>query len=187
MFLSQVKVSMGVLLLAVTLVSGAGVLVSHASGPTRQEKKSEAGSPNAQHKEVVSPNEAQGEKVTAETIGNAYQTNAALADERFTGQRVTVTGKMLRIRGARLGQFIGSTGPGARIYYLEMTVPSGPHPPLLLRFQFTKDSRNQLAKLKVGQQVSVEGEPLEPAEGSGGTVTLIEFRNCTIIEGKEGS
>ena len=186
MLLSQFKVTMGILLVAVTVVSGAGVLVSQASGPANQEKKSEARSPDAQQE--IPPDKVPVVVAAADEIANAYQTNAALGDERFTGKRVTVTGKMLRIRGVR-GPTFGASGqvsPSGRSYYLEMIAEQKPRPGFsnpLLRFQFTQDSRNQLAKLKVGQQVSVEGELLEPSENNG-VVTLIEFHNCRIITSK---
>jgi hypothetical protein len=58
MFLSQLKVAMGVLLVAVTIVSGAGVLVSQASGPDDQQGR------GSQQKKVASPTETP--KETAE-------------------------------------------------------------------------------------------------------------------------
>jgi RNA polymerase sigma factor (sigma-70 family) len=182
MFLSQIKVTMAIFLVAVAIVGGAGVLVSRASGPAR--------SPDAQQKVAPSSRELPIDTMVtvaaADEIATAYQTNAALADEKFTGKRVRVTGKMLRIRGSRLGsstvapQNVKRT-PGARIYYLEMLAAGAG---TFLRFQFAKESQNQLAKLKVGQQVSVEGELLEPSESSG-RIQLIEFRNCKVIDNKE--
>jgi hypothetical protein len=198
MFLSQVKVAMGILLVTVTIVGGAGVLVSQAGGP--------AGSPDAQQKVVapstreLPPDTLPTVAAAADEIANAYQSNAAFADERFAGKRVTVTGKILRIRGARLPSQVVSnknaTGvtslsstPSARIYYLEMSAktenPRAGSVIVLVRCQFTQDSRDQLAKLKVGQQVSVEGQLLEPSESSGGIVTLIEFHKCRVVASKE--
>src|SRR5262249_26596257 len=138
---------------------------------------------------------------SADEIANAYQTNTAFADEKFTGKRVIVTGRVLRIRGARVGQVFSSTGapqninvtPGARIYYLEMSGEEKARPGTVgqsavsrppLRFQFTQDSRNQLAKLRAGDQVRVEGELQDPSENSSGTVTLLEFHKCRIINSK---
>ena len=59
--------------------------------------------------------------------------------------------------------------------------PAARPQPLLLRFRFTEDGRNQLAKLKVGQQVSVEGEVKEPSEGKNAKIEHIEFDHCKII------
>jgi hypothetical protein len=209
MFLSQIKVAIAVLLVAVTIISGAGVLVSQASGPANQEKRSEASSPDAQQSEVASPKVLPPDTMTyaPDEIAIAYQTNAALADEKFTGKRVAVKGKILRIIGARLPpQVYASPGNqqairGERIYYLEMTGVEKPRPTgavvagavvagavvagaaPLLRFQFTQDDRDQLAKLKVGQEVTVEGQLLEPSENRDGAVTRIGIgvHKCRII------
>ena len=50
MFLSKLKVAMGVLLVAVVIVTGTGVLMSQGSGPDTQKQRPEAGPPDGAQK-----------------------------------------------------------------------------------------------------------------------------------------
>jgi RNA polymerase sigma factor (sigma-70 family) len=179
MFLSKVKVAMTVLLAAAVFVSGTGLLMSRAGGdPDNPERKTQRNGRDLQERNLSLSASRPDEAVKATTnpadIWNAYQNNAALFDEMFNGKRITVTGKMIRITGSG-----PDTKPPVRVYYLEMNLEGLPIiPPPRLRFRFTSEDRKQLSKLKLGQNVTIEGEP-RPVDQA-----TFQFYNCKIVKPK---
>ena len=91
--------------------------------------------------------------VTAVKLVETFITNEALADEKYVGKEVEITGKLSRIyrpdkgtsRGYVLEFEIGDAGKGVR-YDLNLLV------------HFDESDRAALAKLKLGQNVRVRGE-----------------------------
>ncbi len=79
--------------------------------------------------------------VSAAEASNAYGTNEALADEKFTGQRTTVSGRMVQIRP------IGTIVKDGDIRY-DLVISSGKPDDGLLSFAFSGSKhRVELAKL----------------------------------------
>lgn len=190
MFLSKFKVTMAVLLMVLALATGTGFVLSQASSPDAPDVKPPAADREIQEKNPAAPAEAPKEKVTASAgeVGQAYMSNMALADEKFTGKRVAVTGLVYLISGgeALYGDAMTTKVPKPR-YYLEMSAfatKSSPgaandgKPIRLLKLEFTSDDRKQLAKLRPNQQVTVEGEPYL----SGQEPRTIRFQNCKLID-----
>jgi hypothetical protein len=156
------------------LFAGTGYLLSQVSKPEVQVVH-----PPAQPPEVQQPDP---DAVSAAVLGYAYQTNEALADQKYTGRRVRITGRLLRIERARLQD-------GTPIYQLEMgsgerfdpntgrmVVLADP----LLRFTFPLSARDRLAPLNKGQKVTVEGR----SEGRAGMQEVREtlyFFDCELI------
>ena len=184
MLLSKVKIAMTILLVAVVLVTGTGVIMSQGSTPDTQEKKSQASAPDIQERKDALPAQAQKQgdirTVKDNDLWNVYQTNEALGDEEFTGKRFIMAAKMDRITAVGLKQVVVKTVPGGvfapykRIYALE----SG-----RMRFEFTEDDRKQLAKLKLGQELTIEGKIrgyLHSEDNRHGAACIV-FEECKII------
>jgi hypothetical protein len=192
MFLSKVKVAMAVLLVAVALVTGTGIMISQGSGPDAQETKSQASTPDTEKKAASPaqvPPEAGKAAATPGEIGSVYLTNAALADEKFAGKQVAVSGKMERI-GAAGARFSGKKGDQPKyLYDLEMTW-GGAGNPSLLQFHFTDDDRKQLAELKAGQVLTIEGKPRRAPQVplsrlDRGFIFIIHFDDCRILKAED--
>jgi hypothetical protein len=85
---------------------------------------------------------------TSQDLVATFRTNAALADETYTDKRVAVTGHMSRITGTRVED--------GTIYLFEMSC--GPaNTKYVATFWFNDEDRRQLARIKVGEQVTIEG------------------------------
>src|SRR5207245_6157027 len=163
-------------------VYGTGVMMTRWIAPEPQDKKSQtsASGPKTQAAPpTTGPAESDKGTGTANEIGNVYLTNAALADEKFAGKRVAITGKMQRIRATG-----ASTEKGQVLYDLEMFSGAGDaHHLVFLKFRFTDDDRKQLAKLTVGQVLTIEGKP-----GRAHRVSkeereiIIYFEDCKILK-----
>jgi RNA polymerase sigma factor (sigma-70 family) len=120
----------------------------------------------------------------AADIDKDLSTNAALADERLTGKRVRVKGKVVQITRS-------NAGDSRMFYILEMvgensSLPAfGTHAGGVMYFQFGVQERGQLAKLRPGQLLVVEG-----TSGSYSVVGIfngtprgtVSFSECKIIE-----
>jgi hypothetical protein len=181
MFLSKVKVAMGVLLAGAVLVCGSGLLMSQAGGSDKSDQKSQTrtGDPRQRSAQPESTPDVP-EKGSAKEIALAYLTNAAQFDEMFYNKRVTVSGKISQIRGGAVGEVIykgrssGLKAAAGAAYNLEMRPDSTQLPHLI--FVFSSDDRKKLAKLRAGQDVTIEGEA-EPIDQMN-----IRFSNCKIIK-----
>jgi hypothetical protein len=183
MLLSKINVVVALLLTAVVLVSSTGLLISQASAPNNQEKKSQASARDDQERKDArqAPRPRDTERITADfgEVADVYLNNAALFDEKFTGKRIVVTGIMDRIIGLPWNPRTPANPQEYReIYYLEMD-PGGNHR-TPLHFGFGENDRKQLAKLKKGQSVTVEGELRQRNTGEG----PIHFYNCKILKPK---
>src|SRR5262249_23989029 len=136
-----------------------------------QAKKSQATASDTETKAAPTTTEpAESEKgtSTAKEIGTVYLTNAALADEKFADERVAVTGNMHRIEavGAR-------TLKNEVLYDLEMFSGAADNRHVaILKFRFTDNDRKQLAQLRVGQAVTIEGKPQKAPRLNKGEVEI---------------
>jgi hypothetical protein len=175
MVLNKLKSVAVVVLLALTCV-GAGVLAHTALAA----KPNEAVEAKADDKPADAPKPPAKEKakpaaVPAGEVARTYLTNAALADERFTGKPVVVSGKLIRIQR---GGILVVDEKKKVVYDLVMSagVLVDDTNPLLL-FAFTEDDRAELAKLEPGQILSVEGK----TQGPDGGGTTISFYECKLV------
>jgi hypothetical protein len=201
MFWYKVKVATAVLVAAAVVVSGSGILMSRAGGPDTPDRKSQASAPDDQERKVA-PKESTSKKddhvtTSPAEIADAFQTNAALADEKFTGKRVRVKGKVLRIKWGAVASPQPGNAKTARqktydllmlteapnsfvdregvIRYKSVSGPALPVPNI--RCQFFESDRKDLAQLKAGQEVIIEGRPeFNPSDYT------ISFLNCKIIK-----
>jgi hypothetical protein len=114
--------------LFLVVVLGTGIVFSHTGDPVPEQP-----APAQARKDAVKG------VFSAKEIADVFRTNEALFDE-IMDQEATVTGLVLRIRRE------GDT------YVLKM---SSGQPPVLAKFSL--DNRKKLAKLIVGQQVTVKG------------------------------
>jgi hypothetical protein len=116
--------------------------------------------------------------VTAAELIQTFQTNAARSDLLYLDHRVAVRGKLLEIRG-------GPVAPNPQgilaLYSLDLAGPDGKTSPYV-SFGFTDRHQKQLATLRAGQEVTVEGicagwSPGEPVGGK-----YIVFRDSKIVQ-----
>jgi uncharacterized protein (TIGR03067 family) len=101
----------------------------------------------------------------AADLWTTYQDNEALADEELTDRQVAVVGSVLRIRRGGNGY--------------ALLVEADKDLPLL--FRFGQESRKQLAKLKPGQLVTVEGKCLGRARAAETGKEAIVFSAGKIV------
>ena len=175
MFLSKIKVAMGVLLVALVF-TGTGVLISQATGSDGQEKNPQSTRRGIQEQKASQGGQTgkQVQKTTASVreIADIFGTNAALADEKFAGKQIAVTGRMRFIRAG------GVTIDGKQVYDLYMgseepDLGRGP----VVQFRFVVDDRKQLAKLRAWQRLTIEVKAKDYQVGSAGVC----FSECIIM------
>jgi hypothetical protein len=96
-------------------------------------------------------------------------TNAALADEKFAGKRLAVTGRMAFIRSA-----------GEQLYelYLRSEEPNLGCGPVVVQFLFPAKNRTQLAKLRGWQRLTIEVKAKDYQVTSAG----ICFSDCKRVD-----
>jgi hypothetical protein len=132
-----------------------------------------------------------GAAVPASEVASAFRTNAALADQKFRGKRVQVTGAVLRIKRK------GTDAEGKIVYELLMAAdrPAGkgegtPGEPrarpreseAVVSFEFTEAARDELAKLNPGQRLSIEGYPEGHATREEHGYEVVYFFKCKIVK-----
>jgi hypothetical protein len=148
---------------AAALIPGLGLLLARASGPDRTGLPE---LPGPSGPTIIIPKDLP-EILTPEMIGEIYRTNEALADEKLTGKRVKVAGRVVRVK--RGGLKVSKEGIKViekHMYELqvgsEAWAPRGgpsDDPDPLLVFAFPEEDRAALAQLRQGQRVIVEGAP----------------------------
>jgi RNA polymerase sigma factor (sigma-70 family) len=158
----------------------AGQTTANAS----QEKKADA--QDAKPKDKI-------HQANAYEIARVFRENAANADKRCLGVTIAVTGRMVRIK---------RQGEGAVASYLVIMSSSwpgtwGPAPAsrdgskekvdgteVPLTFQFDKEARDELALLRPGDTVTIEGQCHGMTEMPAGNETIL-FRKCKIVQVKK--
>jgi hypothetical protein len=121
-------------------------------------------------------------RVSAPQIAAAYVTNEAFADENYTDRPIEVTGRLARIVRSKYGD-PNESGPQ---YVAELCGGRGedavPHPKVL--FFFRAGQRRELARLKPGDIVKIEGRchgrviwGAEPGSGKP-DYSEVHFRDC---------
>jgi RNA polymerase sigma factor (sigma-70 family) len=115
--------------------------------------------------------------VSADEIWQAFRANDALADEKFMGKEVRITGPVQHIK-----RLIEEEGRKSTLVYrltMDAIGPGGaesPEPGLPLVFVFPAKERKQLAALTAGQQVTVQGT----CQGVEGKSVL--FTDCSVVK-----
>lgn len=174
MFLNRLVKIGAVVFTAVALATGFDVTLGRLPAKGLDDEKKEANKAPQTQKDGVS-------RLIAEQIQRAYWSNEALADENFTGKRIQVTGKFSRIKRE------GSQKPSS--HYLLIMSPglmggwgSGQKAvdfPAV--FRFGMEARKQLAGMKPGQEVTIEGRCLGRRENPNGEESIL-FHDCKIVE-----
>jgi RNA polymerase sigma factor (sigma-70 family) len=155
MLLSKLRKQLVALLLAAILVSGTGLVLSHANDPDSQKK--------AAVQSAEAPRKTDPGAVDATEIASEFRTNAALFDEKFLDKKVTVTGQVLRVL---------RRGPA---WNYAIVVASG-EPPVFAWFH--QDDRKELATLRQWQQVTIEGVIVNV----NGEPNAVNISACKIIK-----
>jgi RNA polymerase sigma factor (sigma-70 family) len=178
MTLSRITTVAVVVLMALGFTTGTGLMLAPASGSDPPEAK--AGAP------VQTP---KGEAIAAESgeISDAYLFNEALGDEKFTGKQVAVTGHPYRIMRSA-----SSRTRGERAVAYDVLFPGiqerGTQIPLLFHF-VGDEARKQLANVKRGQQLTIEGlcegRRMISLKGGADNQEVIYFHNCKIVNVEE--
>jgi hypothetical protein len=126
---------------------------------------------------------------TAAVVAFTYQTNEALADEQFTGKRITVAGRMIRIQRGP-----APVKDGQPTYTLDMSTGERTDPLTgkvvyqndpLLQFRFTAEQRADLAQLKRGQLVTIEAKPEGHATRENEGREMVYFFECKVIKAED--
>lgn len=112
-------------------------------------------------------------EASAKELVEAYRTNVAFADDKYTDKQVAVTGQMMRITGIRVTD-------GA-VYLFEMA-PGTSDSREYLTFRFTDAERKALAPLKPEQVVTIQGlcKGLAPKDAEGRQA--VYFWDCRLIK-----
>lgn len=178
MILSKLK-TVAMLLLVALCATGSGLLIARAIAG---DKKSEQ-SPTATPRRAIV-------RTTVEVLWNTYNSNEALADQKFTGREVEVSGILRQIRRV---EGVGKENPrlldneGAKIVYiLRMVTRTGTQ----LWFQFDAKDQERLATLKpLEQEVTIRGQ----CSGGIGIIVdgkiehVIFVRSCGIVNVRKPS
>jgi RNA polymerase sigma factor (sigma-70 family) len=184
-----------VVLLVLLLSIGSGLLGMSAIGPkaaVAQDKKPDGAEVDAPKKGAVA-----GAPVLATDVVDVYRINDALADEKFTGKRLQVTGQMLGISRFENKYALAMKGVGPELWLdtksldrKELAVLKaaqemrgvGPE----LWFEFDAKDRKELAALKAGQELTVQGqcEGKATVRVRGKIEEVIRFVNCEFVQAK---
>lgn len=169
MFLNRLVKIGAVVFTTVALATGFGVMLGRLPAKGLDDEKKEVNKAPQTPKDGVS-------RLIAGQIQAAYWSNEASADENFTGKRIQVTGNFSRIK-REIHQ-----GP---TYFLIMSPrlrmslqKAVDFPPV---FRFGMDARKQLAGLKPGYEVTIEGRCVGRRESANGEESIL-FYDCKIIE-----
>jgi RNA polymerase sigma factor (sigma-70 family) len=183
MFLSRITTVAVVVLTALAFTTGTGVVLAPA------------GSPDPQTAKVAAPAETPKQEdgaVRGRELAETYYRNAALADEKYTGKKITVEGYVRRITRTATGGYALqmplsysttiATGGGGRggggATSLQTTV-------LLLSFEFGAEERKQLATIDSSKWVTIEGRcdglTINRTDGP----ETVRFRDCRIVKVEE--
>jgi RNA polymerase sigma factor (sigma-70 family) len=169
MLMSKLKSPVALLVMATAIAFGRGAAWYEASGQaggageekpsllpkstSQVAKQDKKGKPAVGTDQKKAEEAASGGAAKAGEILKAFETNAALYDERFSEKRIAVTGKMVRIKRM-------DPNPQKEVgYVLEMQCPGSKddEPSILVTFVFTDKDRKQLAQLKENQVMTIEG------------------------------
>jgi tRNA_anti-like len=95
-------------------------------------------------------------KVTPQELEHVFATNAALADQKYVGHEIEVTGKVTQVTSETAGR-----GKGRTTY--ELRLPRTGY--VSLSALFDASQRDELAKLKAGDSVTIRGRCSSPTYG----------------------
>lgn len=173
MFLTKLTKVVGVLLVVLVVATGTGLVFTdlRASAPEDQNNKTVT--------PTVTPKEATVSATTVEIL-SAYGSNEALADEKFTGRLIRVTGTMMVIKRSRKADepvYLLSLAHGA-------PARGASEPPAVpLVFEFGAKDRKQLAAIKRHQEMTIEGYCQGVTEALTEKPSIL-IRKCKILDTK---
>jgi hypothetical protein len=101
----------------------------------------------------------------ASVIGQDYDDNAALGDEKYTGKELVVMGPLVRVRRREGGGYV-------------LHVQSGSTP---LLFEFGPGARAELARLTKGELVIIQGK----CKGPEGESRAVMFSQAKLLQAKD--
>ena len=158
------------LLLAASVLAGTGLLL----GASQQRGDDTKGSrPAAPAKGAAEATEAE--------VARAFLFNDALADEKFTGKVVRVTGKVLKVRRTRPDEYLLLLG-GSYILGDDFLTSKKTGSDLVLAFEFAgKEARKRLAALDTRQTVTVEGRCEGVRVLPASDCEAVRFVECKIL------
>jgi tRNA_anti-like len=185
MFITKLKTAVGLAVVAVISLAafggemlqyqtGAGQAAAKPSllpGPQQKAKENKAAPAQKKAEEPAAEGEAK-----AGDILKAFETNAALFDEKYDDKRIAVTGKMIRII-KKQESTDDPKAPSKLSYVLEMACTLDDDSLAVVSFVFTDKDRKQLAQLRADQALTIEGQckvtprppvPAFPGGGLGG-------------------
>jgi RNA polymerase sigma factor (sigma-70 family) len=169
MLMTKLKVAMAVVLIVAILTGGAGLI--YQTTPAAEQPKAQKATESGKQRDARArrPTETTPEKVVL-----AYGYNDAKGDEKFLGHSLRVSGRVVRVQRVEIGN--------EPHYLLTLDDADRPHNNQPLSFVFRTDSRKQLAKLEMGQQVKIEGVCQgRTAKGR----DAITFTECKVLKDKE--
>jgi RNA polymerase sigma factor (sigma-70 family) len=196
MFLNRVTTVAAVLLMAVALTGGTGAILSSVSGADPQQ---------ATAAEQPQPPKAEDGAVSWNEIARTYYQNVALAEEKYEGKKILVTGHMERIaqlhKGGKVSRYAlqmsystttstassrgrggggRTTGGGktSETTSVRTTV-------LLLSFEFGSEAQKQLAGLDPSKLLTIEGWCDGISTDRTGGPEVVRFLNCRIVKVEE--
>jgi len=170
MFTSKLKTAIGLAVVAVvSLAAFGGGLLKYQCGAGRAEampsllpapqqttKKKADDSPQAGAQKKAETPAVEGEEKAGDIL-KAFETNAALFDEKYDAKRIAVTGKMLRII-KKQESTDDPKAPSKLSYVLDMACTIDDDSLAVVSFVFADKDRKQLAQLKADQVLTLEGQ-----------------------------
>jgi hypothetical protein len=195
MLLTKLKYLTAVALLTAVVCYGAGVLLSRApaagqaaepTAPVAQEAKAKDKEPRAKGEKA---DEVVPGIIDVNELAQVATTNEALLDEKLVGKRLIVKGIFQRVKRTgtdaanrtRYALVLSASQSGFR----NTPTPSLPlNTSMHLSFDFTDADRAELAPLRTGQRVTIEGrcDTYKSTEERGAYELTLYFRDCKIKE-----
>jgi RNA polymerase sigma factor (sigma-70 family) len=167
MLLRKLAKGIAVLLISAVVATGVGFMLapSLASGTDNMQQAATTG---AATEATVT--------VGVSHLQSVFLVNDAAADVKYTGKVIQVSGKMVKIRSV----IILKPRAGYVHAYL-MTLESAYNALLPVVFEFDADKRDQLASLKTGDDLIVEGNCAGRNNDPEYKEGIVRFKDCKII------
>jgi RNA polymerase sigma factor (sigma-70 family) len=159
------------LLLAASVLAGTGLLLG----------ASQQGGNDTKGSRPAAPAKGAAAEATEAEVARAFLYNDALADEKFTGKVLRVTGKVLKVRRTRPDEYLLLLG-GSYILGDDFLTSKKTGSDLVLAFEFAgKEARKRLAALDTRQTVTVEGRCEGVRVLPASDCEAVSFVECKIL------
>ena len=129
---------------------------------------------------------AQLKSIAFDEFMDTFTTNEARAEVRYQGKQITVTGKVARVITNRHPP----SKDGTDVYVVELKAGESGLSTVSVQFYFSKTERAQLADLRAGQEVTIQGRCERRAIYTGDRQAKkkdyveVPVRECTILKAK---